>query len=72
MLCVVPQCLELRQWPEAHPLRQMEMLFPDLLYKMKDRGLSLNCLRVAHTHLSYSLMCAASLCTMSWQDSTMS
>jgi hypothetical protein len=42
MLCAVLQCLELRQWPEAHPLRQMEaLLSPDLLYKMEDRGLSL-------------------------------
>lgn len=37
------QALELRQWPEAHALRQMEaLLSPELLYKMEDRGLSLN------------------------------
>lgn len=36
------QALELRQWPESHPLRQMEsLLTPELLYKMEERGLSL-------------------------------
>lgn len=43
LLALTPrQALELRQWPEAHPLRQMEaLLTPELLYKMEDRHLSL-------------------------------
>lgn len=46
MLSCVVQALELRQWPEAHPLRQMEaLLTPELLYKMEDRRLDLDRLR---------------------------
>jgi len=42
LLLLLLQSLELRQWPESHPLRQMEaLLSPELLYKMEDRGLSL-------------------------------
>jgi activating signal cointegrator complex subunit 3 len=36
------QCLELRLWPEQHPLRQVEAaLTPELLWKMEERGLSM-------------------------------
>jgi hypothetical protein len=36
------QSLELRLWPEAHPLRQLEaLLSPELLFKLEDRGLTL-------------------------------
>lgn len=37
------QCLEFRLWPDQHPLRQMETsLTPELLWKMEERGLTLD------------------------------
>jgi activating signal cointegrator complex subunit 3 len=40
--CAAAQCLELRLWPEQHPLRQVEAaLTPELLWKMEECGLSM-------------------------------
>eukprot|EP00775_Hariotina_reticulata_P011234 gene11234-11383_t len=42
MLLDVCKALELRLWPEQHPLRQMEAaLSPELLWKMEERHLSM-------------------------------
>lgn len=42
LLLEVCKCLELRLWPEQHPLRQVEAaLTPELLWKMEERGLSM-------------------------------